>query len=192
VGDIFAKEFNKTEIGKNPLHCADKKAAKEMLSLVEKVRKEKDSIGAVIELVIENPPIGLGEPVFDKLNADLAKALTSIGAVKGIEFGSGFDSAFLKGSENNDQMRADKEENITYLSNNAGGISGGISNGNPIVLRLAIKPTPSIATKQKTITNLGKNTSIEVTGRHDTCLAPRVIPVAESMAAIVLADHLLR
>ena len=191
VGDIFAENFVKGEIEKNPLRCADKKAAKKMLELVTKTRKEGDSIGAVIELVIENPPIGLGEPVFDKLDADLAKAFISIGAIKGVEFGTGFDAAFMKGSENNDEMDANSKGEIGFLSNNAGGILGGISTGNTIVARLAIKPTPSITKLQKTITTSGKNTEISVTGRHDACLAPRVIPVAESMATITLLDHLL-
>ena len=178
VGDIFAEKFVKSEIEKNPLHCADKSAAKKMLALIETIRHEGDSIGAVIELIIENPPTGLGNPVFNKLDADLAKAFTSIGAVKGVEFGSGFDAAFMKGSENN-------------TPNNAGGILGGISNGNTIVARLAIKPTPSIAKPQKTITTSGKNTTVTISGRHDICLAPRIIPVAESMATIVILDHLL-
>lgn len=191
VGDIFAEKFTKSEIERNPLKCADTQAAKKMLSLIEKIRKEKDSIGSMIEIVIENPPVGLGEPVFDKFDADLAKAFFSIGAVKGVEIGSGFDAPFMKGSENNDEMESTEEE-ITFLSNNSGGITGGITNGNPIIARLAIKPPPSIAKKQKTITSSGKNTEVQAPGRHDGCLAPRVIPVAESMAAIILIDHLFR
>jgi len=191
VGEIFAEEFDKNEVSKNLLKCPDKKAAEEMLKLVEETRRQGDSIGAVVEIIIENPPSGLGEPVFDKLDADLAKAFMSIGAVKGVEIGCGFDCALLRGSENNDQMEM-KNDEISYLSNNAGGILGGISTGAPIVVHLAIKPVPSIAKKQKTVTNNGENVEIEVIGRHDTCLAPRIIPVAESMAAIVIADHLLR
>jgi len=192
IGDIFAKSFSKSEIGKNSLKCADKKATKEMLEFIENVHKEGDSIGAVIEIVVENMPTGLGEPVFDKLDADLAKAFMSIGAVKGVEFGTGFDTAFMKGSENNDQMKTTAKGEIEFLSNSAGGILGGISNGNDIIARLAIKPVPSISKSQKTITSKGHNTEISVLGRHDTCLAPRIIPVAESMAAIVILDHLLR
>ncbi len=191
VGDVFAEDFIKSEIEKNPLKCADKKAAKEMFSLVEKIRKEKDSIGSMIEIIIENPPVGLGEPVFDKFDADLAKAFFSIGAIKGVEIGSGCDVPFMKGSENNDEMESTEDE-ITFLSNNSGGISGGITDGNTVVARLAIKPPPSIAKKQKTITSSGENTEIEILGRHDACLAPRVIPVAESMAKIILLDFLLR
>jgi len=191
VGDIFAEDFDPKEIEKNSLKCADSKAAKKMIELIEKTRKEKDSIGSMIEIIIENPPLGLGEPVFDKFDADLAKAFFSIGAIKGVEIGSGFDVPFMKGSENNDQMESNKDE-ITFLSNNSGGITGGITNGNVIVARLAIKPPPSIAKKQKTITSSGENTEIEVFGRHDACLAPRVIPVAVNMAKITLLDHLLQ
>lgn len=203
VGEVKAKSyeessnFNLSEIEKNPLRCADKTAFKKMYSLVEKTRNEGDSIGAIIEIVIENPPVGLGEPVFDKLDADLAKAFMSIGAVKGVEFGNGFHSAQLKGSENNDQMQINRKSEITYLSNNAGGILGGISNGQPIIARLAIKPTPSIAKPQKTLKYSGKNSNLENTeisilGRHDACLAPRIAVVAENMAAIVILDHILR
>lgn len=188
VGEVFAEKFVKAEIEKNPLRCADKKAAEEMMKLIKKTRKDKDSIGAVIEIIIENPPAGLGEPVFDKLDAELAKSMMSIGAIKGFEIGNGFDVAYMTGSENNDELRAVNKDEFEYLSNNAGGILGGISTGNAIVMRLAIKPAPSIAKEQQTITNTGKNAKISTLGRHDACLAPRVIPVAESMAAIVLAD----
>jgi chorismate synthase len=161
-----------------------------MIKLIEKIKKEGDSIGSIIEIVIENPPAGLGKPVFDKLDADLAKAFMSIGAVKGVEIGAGFRVAEMKGSENNDQMRINSKKEIEFLSNNAGGILGGISTGNTIVARLAIKPPPSIKKLQKTITSKGENTEISIEGRHDTCLAPRIIPVAESMAAITLLKHL--
>jgi len=198
VGDIHtdsyytAKNLDRKFIEKNPLRCASKKAFKEMYSLVEKIQKEGDSIGAVIEIIIENPPIGLGEPVFDKLNADLAKAFMSIGAVKGVEFGLGFEVACMKGSENNDQMIVNKKGKITFTSNNSGGILGGISNGNTIIARLAIKPTPSIAHLQHTVTSSGQKTGIQVHGRHDVCLAPRIIVVAEAMAKTVILDHVLR
>lgn len=191
VGNIHAEKFDKSEIEKNPLRCADKKAAEKMLKLVKKIREEGDSIGSIIEIVIENPPAGLGEPVFDKLDADLAKAFMSIGAVKGVEIGAGFAVAEMKGSENNDQMRINSKKEIEFLSNNAGGILGGISTGNTIVARLAIKPPPSIKKLQKTITSSGENTEISISGRHDTCLAPRIISVAESMAAIALLNHIM-
>lgn len=198
IGDIHAdsyytaRDFDRKFIEKNPLRCANKKAFEEMYSLVEKIRSEGDSIGAIIEIIIENPPVGLGEPVFDKLEADLAKAFMSIGAVKGVEFGLGFEVACMKGSENNDLMTVNKKGEITFTSNNSGGILGGISNGNTIIIRLAIKPTPSIAKLQHTITSSGKNTEIQVLGRHDACLAPRIIVVAEAMAKITLLDHVLR
>ncbi len=179
IGNIKAAKFAKSEIEKNELRCADKEASKKMVKRIKEIRSEKDSIGAIVEIIIKNPPKGLGEPVFDKLDAELAKAMMSIGAVKGVEIGAGFNVAEMKGSENNDQMRATnkgKSKEIAFLSNKAGGILGGISTGEDIIIRLAVKPVPSI----------------KLPGRHDTCLAPRIIPVAEAMAAIVLTDHLLR
>ncbi|MBT4917202.1 chorismate synthase [Candidatus Peregrinibacteria bacterium] len=191
VGSIKAKTFSKSFIEKNELRCADKKAAKEMQKLIEETRfKEGDSIGCIIEIIIKNPPKGIGHPVFDKLDADLAKAMMSIGSVKGVEIGSGFEAGTKKGSENNDQMSS-KNNKIEFLSNNAGGILGGISTGEDIVIRLAIKPVPSISKELKTITNKGKNTKIKTLGRHDTCLGPRIIPVAESMAAVTILDKIL-
>jgi len=190
IGNIKAKSFDRNFIEKNELRCADKTTFKKMLSLAEKIKSEKDSIGAVIEIIIKNPLTDLGEPVFDKLDADLAKAMMSIGAVKGIEIGAGFRVAEMKGSQNNDQIRSEKGK-IKFLSNNHGGILGGISTGTDIVLKLAIKPVPSIAKKQQTILKSIKNKEIEVIGRHDSCLAPRIIPVAEAMAALVILDKLL-
>lgn len=191
IGDVKAKNLDKNFIEKNPLRTSDKSAFPKMMKLVKNARKNGDSVGAIIEIIIKNPPKRLGEPIFDKLDAELAKALMSIGAVKGIEFGSGFNSVTSKGSQNNDQMEI-KNKKIHFLSNNAGGILGGISTGEDIVIRLAIKPVPSIATSQKTVTKDLKNTQISVLGRHDCCLAPRIIPVAEAMCAIVLTDMLLR
>ncbi len=189
VGPIKAQKFKKSEIQKNPLLCADPDAAKNMVKLIDKIRKQGDSIGAIIEIIIKTPPKSLGDPVFDKLDAKLSQAMMSIGAVKGVEIGAGFKVAEMKGSENNDQLQV-KSGKIKFLSNNSGAILGGISTGEDIVIRLAIKPVPSISKKQKTITSSGKNTSIQTLGRHDCCLAPRIIPVAENMAAIVLADFL--
>ncbi|MCK9186620.1 chorismate synthase [Candidatus Gracilibacteria bacterium] len=191
VGKIKTKNFDKNFIEKNPLRTSDKSAFSKMMKLVENTRKNGDSVGAIIEIIIKNPPKGLGEPVFDKLDAELAKALMSIGAIKGIEFGSGFKSSELKGSQNNDEMEI-KNGKINFLSNNSGGILGGISTGENIIIRLAIKPVPSISIPQKTITKNFKNTEIQILGRHDCCLAPRIIPVAEAMCAIVLTDMLLR
>lgn len=187
VGNIIAKEFDKSFIEKNELHCADRKITSKMSKLIEKLRfKEGDSIGAIIEIIIKNPPKGLGEPVFDKLDAKLAQAMMSIGSIKGVEIGSGFKAAALKGSENNDQIQ--KNGKVKFLSNHSGGILGGISSGEDIVIRLAIKPVPSISKKLQTISKSGKNTFIQTLGRHDCCLAPRIIPVAQAMAGLVLAD----
>ncbi|MFH1284872.1 MAG: chorismate synthase [Candidatus Peregrinibacteria bacterium] len=191
IGKISAKTFTKSEIEKNDFRCADKGIAKEMNKLIEQIAAEHDSIGAIIEIIIKNPPSGLGNPVFEKLDAQLAKAMMSIGAVKGVEIGAGMRVAEMKGSENNDKIEI-KNGKPHFLSNNAGGILGGISTGQDIIIRLAIKPVPSIGKQQKTITSFGKNTLLKITGRHDICLAPRIISVAESMAAIVLADSLLR
>ncbi|MBU1151572.1 chorismate synthase [Patescibacteria group bacterium] len=187
IGAIEAKKFDKSTIDKNELKCADPSVAKKMQKYVEKIRTKADSIGAIIEIIIKNPPKGLGEPVFDKLDARLATAMMSIGAVKGVEIGAGFHVAEMKGSENNDQMQSKNK----FLSNNSGGILGGISTGEDIVLRLAIKPVPSIALKQKTINTKGKNAIIQTHGRHDCCLAPRIIAVAEAMAALTIMDFYL-
>ena len=191
VGKTKSKKFQKNHIEKNELRCADPEASKKMEKYIEKIRfKEGDSTGAIIEVIIKNPPKGIGEPVFDKIDAELAKAMISIGSVKGIEFGSGFKVAEMKGSENNDQMQISNKK-IKFLSNNAGGILGGISTGEDIIMRLAIKPVSSISKKHKTISKTAKNTSIQTLGRHDCCLAPRIIPVAEAMAALVLLDQSL-
>ena len=188
IGKIKASKFDRDEIEKNEVRCADKAAAKKMQKYIEELRfREGDSIGAIIEIVIHNPDKGLGEPVFDKLDAELAKAMMSIGAIKGVEIGAGFRVAEMKGSENNDQIEK-KNGKVHFLSNNSGGILGGISTGEDIVIRLAVKAVPSISKKLKTIDNKGNNTTIQTLGRHDCCLAPRIIPVAEAMAAIVLAN----
>jgi chorismate synthase len=188
IGDILAKKFDKKHLEKSELKCADEKAEKEMLKLINKAKAAGDSVGAIVEIVIKNPPKGLGEPVFDKLDAELAKAMMSIGAVKGVAFGSGFDSVLKKGSKNNDQMTAKNK----FLSNNSGGILGGISTGEDIVIKLAVKPVSSISIPQQTISKSGKSVMIKTLGRHDICLAPRIIPVAESMAALVILDFLLQ
>jgi chorismate synthase len=164
-----------------------------MERLVLKMKKEGDSVGGIVEVIVKNPPVGLGEPVFDKLEADLAKALMSIGAVKGFEVGNGFSAARLKGSENNDAMYFDKKlKRVRTRTNNAGGISGGISNGEDIILRIAVKPTSSIAKEQETVTVEGKSAKISIEGRHDPCICPRVVPVAEAMVALVMWDHWVR
>jgi chorismate synthase len=193
VGGIRAQRRDLSVVESNPLRCCDPDAAREMEEYVMAVRKEGDSVGGIVEVVVQNPPVGLGEPVFDKLEADLAKALMSIGAVKGFEVGNGFASARLRGSENNDPMYIEGgTRRVRTRSNNAGGIAGGISNGEEIVLRIAVKPTSSILKEQETVTTDGKPAVISVEGRHDPCICPRIVPVAESMVALTILDHLTR
>ncbi len=195
IGGIKAKPKEFDEIKgslEDPLRCADPQAAKEMARLIEKAREEGDSIGGIIEGIALNVPIGLGEPVFDTLEGELAKALFAIPAVKGVEFGSGFSVACRRGSENNDPFTI-KDGKIVTVTNNAGGILGGISNGMPIVVRVAVKPTSSIAKSQQTV-NL-KNmeiTSLAVKGRHDICIVPRAVVVVESMMALTICDFAMR
>jgi len=193
VAGIRAQKIDYSEIERNPLRCPDPVAAKKMEKRVLRAKKEGDSVGGIVEIVVKNPPVGLGEPVFDKLEADLSKALMSIGAIKGIEVGNGFAAARLKGSQNNDPMYLDKKTGrVRTRTNNAGGIAGGISNGEDIILRIAVKPPSSIRKEQETVTIEGKSAKISVEGRHDPCICPRVVPVAESMVALTLFDHLTR
>jgi chorismate synthase len=180
----------------NFIRCPDYAAAAQMVQLIDEVRRDTDSIGGVSEIVATGVPAGLGEPVFDKLKADLAKALFSLPAVLGVEYGIGFGCAELRGSENNDLFTASRTSDgsavITTESNRHGGMLGGISSGMPIVLRAAVKPTSSLAKEQTTVTRDGQPTTIRTKGRHDPCLLPRFVPMAEAMVAIVLADHWLR
>lgn len=191
VHGIKAEKIDFAEIEKNPIRCPDKEKAVEMQKEIEKAMAENDSVGGIVEIVVKNCPAGLGEPVFSKLDAELSKALMGIGAVKGVEFGAGFEAAKMKGSEMNDPMDNEKGK-IKFLSNNAGGILGGISTGQDLVMRIAVKPTASIAREQKTIDVKGNNSKIKVEGRHDPCICPRIVPVAEAMTAIVIADFILR
>jgi chorismate synthase len=178
----------------NVVRCPDASAAALMEELILRVRKEQDSIGGVAEVVARGVPAGLGEPVFDKLKAELAKALFSLPAVLGVEYGAGFSAALLRGSENNDVFipGAPGAAPVTTSSNRHGGMLGGISSGLPIVLRAAIKPTSSLSREQPTVTREGQPTTIATRGRHDPCLLPRFCPMAEAMVALVLADHYLR
>ncbi len=179
----------------NFVRCPDYAAAEKMVALIDEVRRDTDSIGGVSEIVVTNIPAGLGEPVFDKLKADLAKALFSLPAVLGVEYGIGFGCAEMRGSENNDIFVAEASEagpKIQTMSNRHGGMLGGISSGMPIVLRAAIKPTSSLAKEQATVTRDGQPTTIRTKGRHDPCLLPRFVPMGEAMVAIVIADHWLR
>ena len=193
AGGIRAKKFVRDQIERNPLRTADPAAARKMEKLILKMKEEGDSVGGIVEVVVKNPPAGLGDPVFDKLEADLAKALMSIGAIKGFEVGNGFEAARLRGSRNNDPMFVEKKTGrVRTRTNNAGGIAGGISNGEDIVLRIAVKPPSSIRKKQETVTLKGERATISVEGRHDPCICPRVVPVAESMVALTIVDHLMR
>ncbi|MFX0090922.1 MAG: chorismate synthase [Candidatus Hodarchaeota archaeon] len=183
IGHIKAKSINFSDIEKNIVRAPNLKAAKEMESLILKVKIDGESIGGIVEIIVKGCPPGLGGPVFGKLDAKLAYALMSIGAVKGVSVGEGFKVAKMTGSENNDEM-----DSRGFKSNHAGGILGGISTGQDIILKIAVKPTPSIAKKQKTITKDNKETDIFIEGRHDPCICPRIVPVAEAMVALVLAD----
>ncbi|HLB28316.1 MAG TPA: chorismate synthase, partial [Dehalococcoidales bacterium] len=196
IGGVKAEAKKIAEIRKNvetdPLKCADPKAAKEMMRLIEEAREAADSLGGTIEGMALNLPAGLGEPVFDTLEGELAKALFAIPAVKGVEFGAGFSASNKRGSENNDPFTV-RNGKIVTTTNNAGGILGGISNGMPLVLRVAVKPTPSIASKQETVDlTKGQNASLEIKGRHDACIVPRAVPVVEAMMAVTLCDFALR
>ncbi|OGQ07547.1 MAG: chorismate synthase [Deltaproteobacteria bacterium RIFCSPLOWO2_12_FULL_40_28] len=180
-----------SEVESNIVRCPDVEMAPQMIALIDEVRKNVDSIGGVAEIVTKGIPAGWGEPVFDKLKADLAKGLFSLPAVMGVEYGEGFNVATLRGSENNDYFIS-KRGKITTQTNRHGGMLGGISSGLPLVLRCAIKPTSSLARPQPTVTRKGKKTTIQTKGRHDPCLLPRFIPMGEAMVAITLADHYLR
>ena len=194
IGDIeIDKErFDIDEIFRNPFAMPDAEAAKAAAQFLQQIKKEGDSAGGVVECIIKGMPAGVGEPVFEKLDAALAKAIFSIGAVKGVEFGSGFKSSHMKGSDNNDNYKMDEEGKIKKLSNNSGGIVGGISEGEPIVFRAAFKPTPSISIPQKTVSKQGENAKIVVKGRHDPIIVPRAVVVVEAMAAITIVDYLFQ
>ena len=175
-------------IESNPVRCPDLKTAERMEELIREVRKEGDTIGGCVKCTIINVPVGLGEPVFDKLHAELGKAMFSINAVKGVEFGSGFSAVEMRGSEHNDLFNADS----TTKSNHSGGIQGGISNGMPIEFRVAFKPVATLIKSQSTINSKGENLELEGKGRHDACVVPRAVPIVEAMAAIVILDFYLR
>ena len=186
VGDVKASDFDRQFIERNPVRTADRNAYPSMEKLILDVKNAGDSVGAVVELIIKGLPIGLGEPIFDRFNARLAYGIMSMPAVKGVEFGAGFAAAQMRGSTMNDEITPDG-----FLSNNAGGTLGGITTGQDVILRFVIKPTSSILIPRNTINTKGEPTTIVTKGRHDPCLAPRAVPVAEAMAALVAADMLL-
>src|SRR5213083_3569146 len=191
TAEIDRSTVRMKDVEKNSVRCPDAAAAKRMISLIERIRDEGDSVGGVIECVARGIAPGLGEPVFDKLEADLAKAMLSIPATKGFEIGSGFAATRMRGSQHNDpfEMRAGK---IRTSTNNSGGVQGGISNGEDIYFRVAFKPPATIALQQKTVTSSKKESELAARGRHDPCVLPRAVPIVEAMAALVLCDHALR
>ena len=187
IGGIAAQRFSEAQIGKNRLCCPDAEAAERMEARLRQVKSEGDSLGGIVEIRVRGCPAGLGEPVFDKIDADFARALMSIGTVKAVEVGAGLQAARMKGSQGNDPITAEG-----FLTNHAGGILAGITTGAEIILRVACKPIPSIEKQQQTIDSQGRPAVISVGGRHDVAVIPRIIPVCEAMVAIVLADHLMR
>ena len=195
VGDVILNTpYNKVDLSageNNIVRCPDAKVALRMIEKIKEVKKEGDTIGGVVSCVIKGTPAGWGEPVFDKLHADLAKAMLSINAAKGFEYGSGFEGVKMKGSEHNDLFIA-KGKKITTLTNNSGGIQGGISNGEDIYFRVAFKPVATIMKTQPSVNDKGQKVEFKGKGRHDPCVVPRAVPIVEAMAALVLVDHCLR
>jgi chorismate synthase len=180
------------EIERNPFFCPDAGMVAPWTDFLDEVRKRGSSAGAVIEIVASGVPLGLGEPIYDKLDGDIARALMTINAVKAVEIGDGMAVAALTGEDNADEMRMDNQGQVRFLSNHAGGILGGISTGQDIVARFAVKPTSSILTPRRTVTRQGADAEITTKGRHDPCVGIRAVPVGEAMLAVVLADHLMR
>jgi chorismate synthase len=196
IGEIKAgphpADITRKNVDRNAVKCADPVAARKMIRLIQSVQKEADSIGGIVEVLALNVPGGLGEPVFDTLEGELAKAFFAIPAARGVEFGSGFTAAAMKGSQHNDLFSM-RDKKLVTLTNHAGGVSGGLSNGMPIVARVAFKPTASIGKSQKTVNiETGKRVDLSVKGRHDSCIVPRAAPVVEAMMAVVLCDFALR
>jgi len=184
--------WNWDEVERNPFFCPDAEKAKFLESYLDDIRKRGSSVGAVIEIIAEGVPVGLGAPIYGKLDGDLAAALMGINAVKGVEIGAGFAAATLSGEENADEIRMGNDGRPVFLSNHAGGVLGGISTGQPIVCRFAVKPTSSILTPRRTVDRYGAETNISTKGRHDPCVGIRAVPIGEAMVACVIADHYLR
>lgn len=193
IGDIFidTNKFDKDEIFKNPLAMPDKAAYLKASTFIDTKRKEEDSVGGIVECIVNGMIEGVGEPVFNKLDAEIGKAIFSIGAVKGVEFGLGFKVANMTGSQNNDQYEYINNK-IEKCSNNSGGILGGISDGSPLIIRAAFKPTPSIHKIQQTVNKLGENIEVQIEGRHDPVIVPRAVVVVEAMTAITLVDYIFQ
>lgn len=191
VSNVDSSKVTMIDIESNIIRCPDFNAAKKMIALIDTIKSEGDSIGGIIKCIIRNVPAGLGDPVFDKLSADLGKAMLSINAVKGFEIGSGFNGVTLRGSEHNDAMIV-KNDKPQFVSNHAGGTLGGISTGEDIYFRVAFKPVATISKPQHTVTLENKACILEATGRHDPCVLPRAVPIVDAMAALVIMDHYLR
>ena len=180
------------QVESNIVRCPDAECAERMIELIDQTRRDQDSLGGVVECVARNVPKGLGEPVFDKLEADLAKGVMSLPATKGFEIGSGFAGTILTGIEHNDEFYVDESGKTRTASNRSGGVQGGITNGENIIIRSAFKPTATIGKEQRTVTRTGEETTLAAKGRHDPCVLPRAVPMVEAMVALVLCDHLLR
>jgi len=188
---VDQRKVRRSDVDASIVRCPDARSAREMIALIERTREEGDSLGGVIECVVRGAPAGLGEPVFDKLDADLAKAMLSLPATKGFEIGSGFSGTRMRGSEHNDAFEI-RNGRVGTVTNRSGGLQGGISNGEPIYFRVAFKPTATIAREQNTVTRSKDRTKLAVRGRQDPCVLPRAVPMVEAMCALVLADHALR
>ncbi len=194
VGDLKAPVYTSLDLSKtedNIVRCPDAATAEKMIALIDQIRLDRDTIGGVVTCVIKNTPVGLGEPVFDKLHAELGKAMLSINAVKGFEYGSGFEGVMLRGSQHNDEF-VNEAGKIRTKTNHSGGVQGGISNGEDIYFNVAFKPVATIMQDQSTVDKDGKEAVISGKGRHDPCVVPRAVPIVEAMAALVMADFLLR
>lgn len=194
VGDIKAPHYTQLDFSKteeNIIRCPDATTAEKMIALIDQVRLDRDTIGGIITCVVKNTPVGLGEPVFDKLHAELGKAMLSINAVKGFEYGSGFEGVTLRGSEHNDEFYKEGDR-IRTKTNHSGGVQGGISNGEDLYFNVAFKPVATIMQDQATVDKDGNSATVSGKGRHDPCVVPRAVPIVEAMAALVLADFLLR
>jgi chorismate synthase len=195
VGDIMVKKpyhhLDLSQTDSNEVRCPDPEIAQQMFELIDQVRKDRDTIGGIVTGVIQGVPVGLGEPVFDKLHAELGKAMLSINAVKGFEFGSGFEGIRMRGSQHNDAFYQD-ESGVKTRSNHSGGVQGGISNGEDIYFRVAFKPVATLIQDQESIDQEGNATIVQGKGRHDPCVVPRAVPIVEAMAALVIADFYLR
>lgn len=192
IGDIQATTFDRCEIDRNLVRAADAEAAERMVAAIEHVKEIKDSLGGIVEVRADGVPVGLGEPTSDKLDALIGQAMLSIPATKGVEIGTGFAAASMRGSDSNDALYSDDQGRVRTRTNHAGGTLGGLSNGEQVVARVAIKPTSSIARDQETVDIHGKAQTILVEGRHDPCVVPRAVPVVEAMLCLVLADLLLQ